>query len=87
MDEALLKLYSEGSGSICPCGTGKYTRAAVRGLRSIGCTVEYVRGAAVIPEESYRLRDKIIMNPIVYTASLLLFPKGSRLRAFLKRHI
>ena len=87
VDEALLKLYSEGSGSICPCGTGTYTRAAVRGLRSIGCTVEYVRGAAVIPEESYRLRDKIIMNPIVYTASLLLFPKGSRLRAFLKRHI
>ena len=52
-------------------------------------------GAPILPDDTgvrlprpvFRLRDRVIMHPLVYRMGLLLFPKGSRLRAILKKKI
>ena len=40
-----------------------------------------------IPERKISLRDKIIHSPLLYRIGLVLFKKGSRIRAFLKKHL
>lgn len=56
-------------------------------LSSINANISIADGGIVPPKAQVRLRDRIIMNKIVYSIGLILFKKGSKIRAFLKKHI
>lgn len=87
IERELLEIYREGGASISPSGMGDYRRRVLSQLSELGVRIELSRSGRRLTPERYKLRDLIIMNPAIYAISLLLFPKGSRLRAFLKRHI
>ena len=40
-----------------------------------------------VPKRKISLRDKIIHSPLVYRIGLIFFKKGSKIRAFLKKHL
>lgn len=63
-----------------------YVRRLREALRGYGVTLSYDAAAPLeIPVGKIRMRDRILHNDLVYAAGVLLFKKGSRLRAFLKR--
>ena len=84
IDTALLDVVSSGATSvICeknPYATALLTRRGVRiSTASDAC-------AKALPPVQISTRNKIIHNYFVYTVASVLFPKGSGIRAFLKRH-
>ena len=44
-------------------------------------------GRFFVPPRKIKLRDRFIHNPTVYRLGTLLFKKGSKIRAFLKKHL
>ena len=61
-------------------------------------TIEYMKnegidvgvadeGEITLPPPGIRLRERILHNPLLYRLGMLLVPKGSKLRSFLKRRI
>lgn len=68
--------------------TDSYARRTLEYLKDHGARVEFSLDAdTVIEREEISLKQRIIHNRFLYTVGLLLFPKGSRIRAFLKRRI
>ena len=88
IDGALLSGYLSG-GKIAVGKNRKdgYTRVALESLKAIGATVEYRRAVCRVPKERYSLLKRIIFSMPVYKISTLIFKKGSKIRAFLKRFI
>lgn len=41
----------------------------------------------IIPHPHFSLKNRILLNPFVYRLGMLLFPKGSKIRAMLKRKV
>jgi hypothetical protein len=65
-----------------------YAERVLAGMREIGGRVEFSDTSGVaIPKEEISLKRKIFHIPFVYRLGMLLFPKGSRIRAFLKRRL
>ncbi len=63
-----------------------YVATTIDAIRTSGVTLHRARPADVtIPKAIIRLRDQIIHNDLVYAVGVLLFKKGSKLRALLKR--
>ena len=86
LDLAMLALVRKGQGAVTARGAGKYTRRMLSVLFATG-ELKEERGGVRLPKERYRLMTRIIMHPVIYALGMLLFPKGSRIRAFLKRKL
>ena len=88
IEAALLELWrSEDEQVICLCKSDDYTKKSVRYMRALGKKIKIIKGGKPLPRPRVKLKDRIIMNKFVYTLGLILFKKGSRVRAFLKKHI
>ncbi len=87
IDQALRPLFDSDT----PIGVrydkgDRYIRETVKYLQETGHAIGYDRHAEhVIPKGKIRVQDRIIHNDLVYTLGVLLFKKGSKLRALLKR--
>jgi hypothetical protein len=50
--------------------------------------ISYSRlGEIYIPKRKIKLKDRIIHNRFIYRLGMILFKKGSKIRAFLKKHL
>ncbi len=88
LEEFILRIY-RASKPICidlrkSCN---YVRKSVTYLSLINANISFDDNGIAPPEARIKLKDKIIMNKFVYSLGLVLFKKGSKLRAFLKKHI
>ena len=64
----------------------RYVRETLERLRASGQEIRYCNCAKhIIPKGKIRMQDRIIHNDLIYTLGVLLFKKGSKLRALLKR--
>ena len=87
IDALLLKVFKEG-GVIDSASIDPYALRAAEAMINIGGRVEFSKGnGTIIPKESISLKRKFYHIPIVYKLGMMLFPKGSRIRAFLKRRL
>ena len=91
IDSALVSLF-ENDGNV----TASYDRSSTYIPRIISSLselyekkIDYAKKNAdvVIPKPKSRLTDSIIHNSFVYRVGMLLFPKGSKIRSFLKKHL
>ena len=88
MDAALLAAYRSGSVARFVTDHGsEYIKAQLRGLASLGCEVRIDGTGAVIPKPKVLVKNKVIMNSLVRRVGMILFPKGSKIRAILKKKI
>lgn len=87
IDRALLALWLERGGEICIEKSSRYLKKTLAYMESVGIRVSEARTGKAIPREKISLKRRILLIPIVYRLGMLLFPKGSRLRAFLKKKI
>jgi hypothetical protein len=86
IDSALTKIYLAKKET-----TVSYERRAKcisRIIKDMPRRVTFSRcGEFSVPKRRIRIRDKILHNELVYKLGLLLFKKGSRARAFLKKRL
>ena len=88
IDTALLDLWnSETEDHVCLCEANKYMRRSVRFIKKQGKKIKVSPEGRKLPTPRVKLIDRIIMNKVVYSLGLIFFKKGSRIRAFLKKHI
>lgn len=87
IDEALLRVWESGEISDSSALTYAYTAKFLDYMRAINKEIKLSPSGAVIPKPKFKTVDKILMNDFVYTAGLIFFKKGSKIREFLKRHI
>ena len=89
IDGILLSLFKcEGSQSISYEKSDGYVCRSVAFMNSEGCDLYFSKNAqTVIPKQKASLKIRFLHNYYVYTLGMLLFPKGSKIRAFLKKHI
>lgn len=90
IDRALLTLYHSGkTGSGALPDRRGYAADTLRRWETEGIvfspTKDTGTGSVRIPKAEFRFRNRLIHHPVVAGIGMLLFPKGSRLRAFLKR--
>ena len=62
-------------------------RRSVRFIKKQGKKIKVSPEGRKLPTPRVKLIDRIIMNNVVYSLGLIFFKKGSRIRAFLKKHI
>ena len=87
IDRSLLAIF-RGGGTVLSEGLGAYAKRAVSSMRDVGGRVELSdETGARIPMEHISFKRRVYHNPLVYRIGMTLFPKGSRLRAFLKRRL
>ena len=87
IDRALRPLF-DSTGSVAATYDRKnpYLCRTVDYLAKKGIVVQWNRNAGIcIPKGKIRPRDRFLHNDLVYAVGVLLFQKGSRLRAWLKR--
>ena len=87
IDSYLLSRYLSGEVVYAPKKARTYTQNALFSLKEIGATVKYRRTEGRIPREKIPFVKRIIFSPPVFALGKLLFPKGSKARAFFKRFI
>lgn len=89
IDGVLLSVYrGECSPKVSEKSLDNYARRVLENMRETLGRVELLPdGETKIPREYVSLKSKILHNQIVYKLGMLLFPKGSRIRAFLKRRL
>lgn len=88
IDRALLSLWSSNDNEhICLCEANKYMKRSVRFMKKQGKKIKVSPEGRKLPTPRVKLIDRIIMNKFVYTLGLIFFKKGSKIRAFLKKHI
>lgn len=88
IDSALVGIWNENSVQLInPSGAGKYAQKTLDFIKACKGNVEYSKDGLRLPKPRVKLINKIIRNPMVYYVGLILFPKGSKARAFLKKHI
>ncbi|MBQ7356563.1 MAG: glycosyltransferase family 2 protein [Clostridia bacterium] len=88
VEAALLSLYAEGGTiKVKRPRRGGYAELLLYGLSLIGREIIYGRKYPALPRERIPLIKRIIFNPTVRRIGALIFKKGSRARAFLKRFI
>ena len=89
IDAALLRIWSDDSVTeVCYDKRDPYVRAFLQRLAASGREISYsLTASEIIPRAEISLKNKIIHNYYVYNIGLVLFKKGSRLRAFLKKKL
>ena len=88
IEASLLSLCSQGDTiKVKKPRRGGYAELLLRGLTIEGWKVEYRRDYTALPSERVSPIKRIIFNSAVRRLGALLFKKGSRIRAFLKRFI
>ena len=89
IDKELLELWrSDKEEHICLCEADRYMKRSVRFMRkSAKKPITVSPEGRKLPRPRVKFIDRIIMNRFVYTLGLILFKKGSKIRAFLKRHL
>ena len=88
IDNTLLEIFKSGGATLKKVTRGSYTERSLTYLGTLGCKIIFDNNAPLsIPKESISLKRRILLHPFVYNLGMLLFPKGSRIRAFLKRKI
>ena len=86
IDRALMLAFK--SGAAVDTDLEPYAERVLAGMREIGGRVDLSdKERVIIPKEEISLKRKIFHIPFVYKLGMLLFPKGSRIRAFLKRKL
>ncbi len=84
IDKALAKIYFCGRDVTVSYERG--SKCISRIIKDMPHETVYSKhGEFSVPKRKISFRDKIIHNPAVYKAGMLLFKKGSRVRAFLKK--
>ena len=56
-------------------------------LSAFNGNISFSDDGIIPPKDKVKFKDKILMNKFVYSLGLILFKKGSKLRAFLKKHL
>lgn len=88
IEKKLLELWNSDTESvICLCQSGEYEKRSVRFMREYGKPIRFKKNTNPLPKPRVKLKDRILMNNLVYKIGLIFFKKGSRIRAFLKKHI
>ncbi len=88
IEKRLLELWRAQDEEItCLCHSDDYMKKSVRFMRAHGKNITLRKNVNPLPKPKVKLKDRIIMNKLVYTLGLIFFKKGSRIRAFLKKHI
>ena len=89
IDSALMNLYKISNTPTDACYDKKddYIRSTVEHMcEHQGKIIAWSKDAAnVIPEAKISFKTKFLHNHIVYSAGMILFKKGSKIRAFLKK--
>ena len=95
IDDALRRVYlAKAPTRVAISGKHPYIERTLCYLESIGHTVYRVKPSrpdfddgdtVVLPKPRISLKKRLIFNPLVYKTGMLLFKKGSKLRALLKR--
>ena len=86
IDRALMLAFK--TGAAVDTDLEPYAERVLAGMREIGGRVDLSdKERVIIPKEEISLKRKIFHIPFVYKLGMLLFPKGSRIRAFLKRRL
>lgn len=86
IDGALLRLGTASSDFSVFCERSDvYTASAINGLRLIGFEIRCDKNAQLLPRPKISLLGRILHNSVVHYVSNMIFKKGSRIRAFLKR--
>ena len=86
IDHELLRVYK--SGAAVNLALEPYAKRVLEGMIEIGERVEFADSEGLkIPKEYVSFKRKLYHNPLVYKLGMTLFPKGSRIRAFLKRKL
>lgn len=87
IDRLLLDAFKNGT-PICRKELEPYAQRVIEGMSEIGGRVEFADSEGLkIPKEYVSFKRKLYHNPLVYKLGMTLFPKGSRIRAFLKRKL
>ena len=84
IDEALMSAVTSGA-NVVSCEDIPYARRLLS-RHGVRIAVSGEAAEAALPRAEISMRNKIIHNYFVYTVASVLFPKGSKIRAFLKRH-
>lgn len=88
IEKVLLDAYKKGTSLTFDSDyRDYYIREQLSGLRLIGITVNLEKGGQRLPKPLVKLKNRIIMNGFVRRVGMILFPKGSKIRAFLKKRI
>ena len=88
VDEALLGAYlSDSTATLSVVGNDPYVKENISYLRSRGVGLEIGKGGTRVPKMHIKFKNRIIMSAPVYKLGMLLFPKGSRIRALLKKKL
>lgn len=88
IEAALIELWtSDEERVVCLCYADAYIKKSVRFMRSAGRRIKLGKDGVALPKPRVKLKDRILMHKLVYTLGLVFFKKGSRIRAFLKKHI
>ncbi len=87
IDQALRPLFDVTEPTTVSYQRGvPYVAKTIASVKNLGRPVTDGRpGDVIIPKALIRARDKILHNDIVYAIGVVLFKKGSKLRALLKR--
>jgi hypothetical protein len=86
IEERLIDIAKRG-GHIYPSKLSGYVKLSVESIEKIGTKITFDQNGIRIPKQKFKLIDRIILNRCVYAVGLLLFKKGSGIRAFLKKHL
>ena len=90
VDNALLTIWNDNNKAVSLKKYGRYVSSSLAFIEAEqNVHISYVKGgeAHVVPDEKISIKKQILYNPIVYKLGMLLFKKGGRIRAFLKKHI
>ena len=69
------------------CRRDKYTQKTLLTLRRLGAPIYPSKKGIRIPRGRISLSRRLVHHPVLFALGNLVFPKGSRLRAYLKRFL
>ena len=90
IDKALLAVWRDGKKTVKAGKHGKYAEASLKFTESEqNAKLTFVKDGDghEIPAETISLKKRILYIPFVYKMGMILFKKGGRIRAFLKRKL
>lgn len=90
IDSALLKIWRDSKKAVRTGKIGKYAKLSLDFTESEqNVHISFVKDgeAHSIPREIIPLKKKIIYTPLVYKIGMILFKKGGKMRAFLKKKL
>ena len=90
IDSALLAIWRDGKKLVNPSKLDKYTRQSLEfteAQQNVKITYTKEAEGRTVPKPIIPIKKRIIYNPTVYKLGMLIFKKGGRMRAFLKRKL